>query len=67
VYAPRALAYPAELAAYPPEEEGYKNDEGAWCARVVRPELPESLAGMGRAPEVPCESVSGFLLFWIAC
>lgn len=60
VYAPLALAYPAELATYPPEEEGYQNDEGAWCAWVMRPELPESLPRMGRAPEAPYESVSGF-------
>jgi hypothetical protein len=58
VYAPPDRAFPAELAAYPAEEVGYRNHDGAWCQWAERPELPESLPRKGRAPERPYDDVS---------
>ncbi|KAG5641387.1 hypothetical protein DXG03_005354 [Asterophora parasitica] len=57
VYAPPGETYPPELAAYPEEGNGYKNELGligAWDAS--RPELPESLPKYGMAPKQPYRS-----------
>lgn len=62
VYAPQHLAFPDELATYPPPHEGYQDDRGAWCRWVARPELRESLPREGRPAEKPYESVR-FLFF----
>jgi hypothetical protein len=68
VYAPPDRAFPAELAAYPLEEVGYRNHDGAWLQWAERPELPESLPRRGRAPERPyddvSESLSAYLRFF---
>ncbi|KAF8198585.1 hypothetical protein BJ912DRAFT_30614 [Pholiota molesta] len=60
VYAPLNMAYPAELVAYPSEEEGYRNHDGVLCQWAERPELLESLPRRGRAPERPYD---GFVVY----
>ena len=61
--APVHLAFPEELATYPPAHEGYQDDRGAWCCWVARPELRESFLREGRRAERPYESVSFFFSF----
>jgi hypothetical protein len=63
----RYIVYTAGLGVHTPpslrrsrQRSAIRTMKGAWCARAVRPELLGSLRRMGRAPEVPSESVSGF-------
>jgi len=39
VYAPPHLAYPPDLQMYPPEDEGYMDDNGIYAKWSIRPEL----------------------------
>jgi hypothetical protein len=61
VYAPHALSHPEDLADYPHAREGYRDEYGTFVPwDPNRPELPDSLPRMGRAPLRPYESVSPF-------
>ncbi|KAF8198582.1 hypothetical protein BJ912DRAFT_1140121 [Pholiota molesta] len=64
VYAPLGMAYPAELAAYPLEEVGYRNEKGVFVGYAERPELSASLPCKGRAPKRPYE-IRGLCGRWL--